>query len=517
MSDIKQQITSLGDIPRVYGKQYPDKPALIFAGRETSYAALHQHTNQVANGLRAAGCLPQSRVVFLGKNSDQYFELLLGAGKANVVLAPLNWRLAPAELEVILADVQPAMIFVEEEFQQPLKEFLSSMNCQVLVMESGFACWRNAQPAEDPGLSVGQNDVVLQLYTSGTTGQPKGVQLTNAGLFYLRQAEEQAGSWAQWQSSDVSLVAMPVFHIGGTGWGFTGLYNGATNVIMKQAEPVELMQLVETYKVKKLFAVPALLLFIVQYPESTPQRFKHVEVVLYGASPIPEDLLKQAMALFSAEFVQLYGMTETGGSMTYLPPDQHQVNGQGRLKSCGKPLPGIAIKVVDGEGNSLAANKVGEIVINSPSIMKGYWQRDEETGKVLQKGWYHTGDAGYLDDEGYLYIYDRVKDMIVSGGENIYPAEVESVLFEHPQVSDAAVIGVPSDKWGEAVKAVVVRKDGTYPSEEQLIEHCRRRLGGYKVPKSVDFVTELPRNPSGKLLKKDLKKPYWQNKERMVN
>lgn len=518
------QIQSLGDIARVYGKVYGDKAALIFQGQETSYRQLNSYASQVANGLISAVCVPQSRVVYLGKNTDWYFELLLGAGKANVVMTPLNWRLAPAELETIIRDAQPALMFMEPEFYSALEPVADALGITVILLDKDSAAgcesypyWRDRQSAQDPRVPVTPQDVALQMYTSGTTGQPKGVQMTSGGLFCLRHAEEQAGDWARWRADDVSLVAMPVFHIGGTAWGFTGLYNGATNVIMPQAEPVELIQLVQQYQVRKLFAVPALLLFIVQYPESKPELFDHVEVVLYGASPIPEDLLKRAMALFNADFVQLYGMTEATGSMTYLPPEEHRTDGTGRLNSCGKPIPGVEIRVVDSGGATLPAHQVGEILIKTPSIMKGYWRQEQATRAALKDGWYYSGDAGYLDDEGFLYIHDRVKDMIVSGGENIYPAEVESVLFEHPQVADVAVIGVPSDQWGEAVKAIVVREPGHFPSESQLISHCRVRLGGYKVPKSVDFVAELPRNPSGKLLKKELRKAYWQGRERMVN
>lgn len=515
--ETKQKIHSIGDIPRVYGKTLGNKPALIFQGRTTSYQQLDKLSNQVACGLVDGGIQSQERILYLGKNSDWYFELLLGASKANVVLSPINWRLAPVEIENIALDAQPQMIFVEKEFSHTLEQLLQKLSVPVVVMEENYENWRNAQQSTDPKMPVQDNDVVLQMYTSGTTGIPKGVQMTNKGLFFLRDAEEKVGEWAKWQLEDVSLVAMPVFHIGGTAWGFTGLYNGATNVIMKQAEPIELISLVEKYKVKKLFAVPALLLFIVQYPESSVERFKNVEVVLYGASPIPADLLRSAMKLFDADFVQLYGMTETTGSMTYLPPEQHQLDNPERLKSCGKAFPGIEIKVINPQGQPLNPGEVGEILINTPSIMKGYWQREKETQKVLQNGWYHTGDAGYLDEEGYLYIYDRVKDMIVSGGENIYPAEVESVLYNHPSVADVAVIGVPDEKWGEAVKAVVVREQGKFPSEQELIKFCRTMLGAYKVPKSVDFVQELPRNPSGKLLKKELRKQYWKGKERLVN
>ena len=429
------------------------------------------------------------------------------------------------------------MLFVETEFQGVANEVYNDLEKPnvIVVIESSrsesvsqvqmncvqFREWQSAFSDIDPSIPIAADDVALQMYTSGTTGKPKGVQMTNAGLMALRESEEKAGDWAQWAPDDVSLVAMPVFHIGGTAWGFTGLYQGATNVIMKQADPIEIIRLVERYQVKKLFAVPALLLSMVQYQGATPECFKSVDVVLYGASPIPEQLLKEAMKLFNADFVQLYGMTETTGSMTCLPPDQHKLDGAGRLKSCGRALPGIEIKIVNELGQSVDPFIVGEILIQTPSLMKGYWKRPEDTEKVLQNGWYRSGDAGYLDDEGYLYIHDRMKDMIVSGGENIYPAEIESALFDHPKVKDVAVIGVPSKRWGEEVKAIIVLSENQACEEshlvEELISFCATKIAKFKIPKSIEFTEALPRNHSGKLLKRVLRAPYWEGFERNVN
>jgi acyl-CoA synthetase (AMP-forming)/AMP-acid ligase II len=364
-------------------------------------------------------------------------------------------------------------------------------------------------------LPADPEEVCVQLYTSGTTGRPKGAQLTHRAFVVQRAADEKAGEWNSWNERDVIMIPMPVFHVGGTGWGFQGFYNGATQVILGQADPGQIIDTIQKHRVTKVFVVPAVLQFMLQHEKAKTADFSHVRVVLYGASPIPEEVLVKALDTFKCPFVQLYGMTETAGSVTYLPPDVH-VPGSPKLKSCGLPFDGVEINIVDGDGNVQPPGEVGEIVVKSPAIMKGYWNLPEATAEAVRDGWYYSGDAGYKDEDGFIYVYDRVKDMIVSGGENIYPAEVESALFKHPAVADAAVIGVPSERWGEEVKAVVVKEKGDHLTEQELIDFVRTQIAGYKTPKSVDFVDSLPRNPSGKLLKKDLRAPYWEGRGRQV-
>ena len=256
---------------------------------------------------------------------------------------------------------------------------------------------------------------------------------------------------------------------------------------------------------------------ILEHPLSKETDYSTIRYISYGASPIPLDLLKEAIEVFKCGFIQLYGMTETTGSVTYLPPEDHSVEGNERMKSAGKALPHCEIKIVDGNDNEMPRREVGEIIVKTTSNMEGYWNLPEETTKTLKSGWLYTGDAGYMDEDGYVYVHDRVKDMIVSGGENIYPAEVENAIFSHEMVADVAVIGVPDEKWGEAVKALVVLKENCESTEEDIINFSRERIAGFKTPKSVDFIKELPRNPSGKILKKELRKPYWEGLERSVN
>ncbi len=260
-----------------------------------------------------------------------------------------------------------------------------------------------------------------------------------------------------------------------------------------------------------------MILFLLQAPQCANTDFSSLELIAYGASPAPIELLRNALKTFGCDFAQVYGLTETTGAITYLPPEDHSEDATERLKSCGKPMASVEIRIFDAMGRELAPGEVGEVVCRTPQVMLGYWNLPEATQAAIRDGWFHTGDAGYMDRDGYLYIYDRVKDMIISGGENIYPAEVENALFGHPAIADVAVIGVPDAKWGEAVKAVVVRKPGAAVSVQELIEFARARIAGFKLPSSIDFVDALPRNPSGKILKRELRKPYWGDQDRQVH
>jgi len=516
-------VETLADVTRYHAVHKPEAVAAIFEGRETSYGVLDSHASQVANGIIAAGVGPQARVGYLGRNSDIYFELLFGAAKANVIVVGINWRLAPPEVEYIVADAKMEMLFVEQEFFDVIDEIRDSIPAvkQIVPMSGardnspGFLTWRDAQEVCDPMVQIDAEDVCCQMYTSGTTGHPKGVQMTNRGFFALRASEVRAGAWAEWGDDDVIIVPMPVFHIGGTGWAFQGFYYGAKVVILEQADPGEIITAIQTYRVTKVFVVPAVLAFMLENELAKTADFSAVKVVLYGASPIPEDVLERAIKRFKCPFVQQYGMTETNGTVVYLAFEEHKL-GTERMKAAGKPFDEVEIIIGDAKDSPVPAGEVGEILIKAPSIMKGYWNLPEASEEVVRGGWYHSGDAGYMDADGFIYVYDRVKDMIVSGGENIYPAEIESALSKHPAVGDIAVIGVPSVRWGEEVKAVIVLANGQEADDAAIIEFARTQIAGYKVPKSIDFVEALPRNPSGKLLKKELRAPYWEGRDRQV-
>lgn len=519
---------SLGDVLRINARLRPDKIAFDFEGRQTSFTALDARASQVANGLIALGLNSGDRIAYLGKNSDAYFEVLFGAAKAGVVMAPINWRLAPPEIAYIVRDAGARVLFVGPEFIDEARALLPNFETPPVVIASeggaagwpAYADWRDGQPAVDPMTPVDFEDVALQLYTSGTTGHPKGAMLSHRALLAPRviQAREEDTPWNRWADTDVSLVAMPVFHIGGTGWGIAGVYNGAQGVIAREFDPLRVLDFIETHRISKMFMVPSAMQIVVRQPRAREVDFSCLKFLLYGASPIPLDLLKECMEVFGCGFVQMYGMTETCGTIVALPPEDHDPAGTPRMRSAGKALPGVEIAVIDEEGRPLPVGEVGEIATRSLANMSGYWNQPEATAKTIDaEGWLRTGDAGYLDDDGYVYIHDRVKDMIISGGENVYPAEVENAIFGHPAVADVAVIGVPDPRWGEAVKAMAVLKEGATATPAEIIAWARERIAGYKCPKSVDFILALPRNASGKILRRELREPFWEGQTRRVS
>ncbi len=521
------QANNLADVVRTQGKDRGNALAFEFEGRHTTFAEFNVKTNRVANALLALGLKKGDRIAYLGKNSDFYFELLMGAMKAGVVMAPVNWRLAGPEVAFIVSDCKAPALFVGPEFITQVKNIQPDLPDvkHIITTEGGapewqdFAAWRDAQSGDDPKVTIEPRDVAIQLYTSGTTGKPKGAMLSHANMLNLVQTgtDAEKPDWNKWSSEDVSLVAMPIFHIGGSGWGIVGVYHGAKGVIAREFDPTKVLDFFEQSGVTKLFMVPAAMQFVVRQPRAKTMDFSRLKYMLYGASPIPAALLKECIEVFKCGFVQLYGMTETCGTIVALPPEDH-VEGLDRMRSAGKALAGVELAIIDADGTPLPPGEVGEIATRSGSNMVGYWNLPEASAKTLQSdGWLRTGDAGYLDKDGYLYIHDRIKDMIISGGENIYPAEVESALCDHPDVAEATVIGIPDDKWGEAVKAIVVMKPGKSATSTDIINFARTRIAGFKTPKTVDFLDALPRNPSGKILRRNLRDPYWAGKDRQVN
>ncbi len=514
-------IRCVADVARHHARARPGSTALWFEGKTTSYAELDRRSSQCANALMAAGVRPGERIGYLGKGSDDFFILWLGCAKARACLTPVNWRLAPPEIAFVLKDAACRLLICGAEFAATLEAILPDVPDlgTILQLEPGHSCWRQFRawfadaPEADPALACEAQDDVIQLYTSGTTGLPKGVQLTEAN--YEALFDSAVRQWARFEPEVATLVAMPLFHVAGANLGMLALRQGAKAIVLREPDPVTILRVIEDHRIAHAFLVPALINVILQRPELDTADLSSLTDVYYGASPISDEVLTRAQARLGCNFTQLYGLTETIGGGTNLPPEAHDP-AKGKLRSCGVPSIGYEVRVMV-DGREAAVREVGEIEIRSAGVMKGYWNRPEATAEAIcPEGWFKSGDAGYFDEDGYLFIHDRVKDMIVSGGENIYPAEVENAIFSHPDVADAAVIGVPDDKWGEAVKAVVVLRPGCEADPAVIIAHCRATIAGYKAPKSVDFVEVLPRNPSGKVLRRELRAPYWQGRTRNV-
>jgi acyl-CoA synthetase (AMP-forming)/AMP-acid ligase II len=518
MRDVAELLT-FDDFISHWAQDRPDRLAMREEDRSYSYGNLEQWTGQIVTYLQKAGLQKGDRIAWIGKNSDLYFTLFYGAARLGVVMVPVGWRLAPAEWAFIVNDTNARLLFTGPGFDDVTNALHGQLQYVERVITAEDARAEISATVSAPFDAAGPDDAVLQLYTSGTTGNPKGAVLSNRNLFALRRGINDAGlAYTKWEEDEAVLVAMPCAHIGGTGLGIMALGSGLPGIILAEFTPDGFFDAVETGGVTRLFIVPAALHMLVNHPRCQHVDFSRLKYILYGAAPMPLELLRQCITMFGAQFIQAYGMTETTGTIVMLPPEDHDPAGNVRMRSAGKALPGVELRIVDDAGRDLPTGEVGEIWTRSSNNMIGYWNLPDATEKTMAEGgWIKTGDAGYLDDDGYLYIHDRVKDMIISGGENVYPAEVESAIYGHPDVLEVAVIGVPDDKWGEVVKAMCVPRPGHSVDPEAVMSWAREKIAGFKVPKSVDIIEALPRNASGKVLRKDLRAPYWEGRERQVN
>jgi len=516
-------LRSMTAMLRHWASVQPDAPMLTHDAETVTWGDFYQRAVGVACALSASGVNAGDRVAYLDRNGIEYFEVLFGCALLGAVDVAVNWRLSPIEMAAVVLDAGAVVLVHGPDYQDAVAVIREQAECvRHVVPSAGFRAWRDsAVPALDPGFEPGPGDVILQMYTSGTTGLPKGVMTSGRNIATILGAAVEKYRVGR---DTVSMVAMPLFHIGGTGWALAGMSHGGHTVIVRDIEAARILRVIEQHAVTSAFVVPAVLMMLLAAPELPSTDVGSLRTIFYGASPISEDVLVRSMEALGCDFAQVYGSTETTGAITVLPPEDHDPDGRRShlLRSAGRPLSYVELRIVDSvTGEVLAAEEVGEVVTRSDQTMLGYWNQPEETAAVLSPdGWYRTGDAGWLSEDGHLFLHDRIKDMIVSGGENVYPAEVENALAAHPGVADVAVIGVPDERWGETVKAIVVREPGSVGDDAALsadiIEHARQRLAHYKCPTSIDIVDTLPRNPSGKVLKRALRAPYWEGLGRNI-
>lgn len=510
-----------------HAREHPDVDFAVQGDRRLTYREAAAEANRVANAFVSTGLRVGDRVGLLSKNSIEYVILYYGAFKAGVVPVPLNYRLAPAEWAFIIKDAQAKMLIACGDYvgaadgirgELRSVESLVAIDAAPPVGWGDYRKWVAEQPATAPDRGVTEDHDVYQMYTSGTTGHPKGAVLSHHAVdANTTQNAVVLGG----EPGERYLIVAPIYHAAAAITAFTCVGQGFCLYIQEDFDPGEVVRALSEERIRGATLVPSMIqACLVAVPDVGERRYDDLRRITYGASPIAEKTLRRAIEVFKCEFAQGYGMTETTAVLTWLLPADHQrglTEKPELLLSAGRPLVGTEVRIVDEEDNPVPNGTVGEIVGRGPQIMRGYWNLPDESAEALRGGWLHTGDAGTIDDEGYIYIQDRVKDMIVSGGENIYPRIVEDVLFQHPAIGDAAVIGVPDEQWGETVKAIVVLRQGATATAEEIMDFCRGKLGGFERPRSVDFIEELPRNPSGKVLKRQLREPYWAGRRRRVS
>lgn len=496
-----------------HAERTPNKLALVDAhtGRKFTYAQFNERANRLASFFKDSLKLQVGdRVSILAQNSSDYYETLFACSKIGVILNTLNWRLAVPELEYILNDCTPRVLIYEPEFSGQVDELRTKIECEHFICMSS-ECRQGETTYEDAiasGMADGivmprlkYDDIWAILYTSGTTGRPKGAQVTYGNFFYNAVGMGQA---IDLNSQDVNINVLPAFHAGGLGL-YAGpiFHTGGTLIVMRSFDPGEFLRLIGEWGVTVLLLVPSIYLMLSQFPDFDKYDLSSVRSWASGGSSLPPSLVEE-FAEKEILIQQGFGMTETGPTVFIIGQD----DALRKAGSVGKPVLHTEVRILDEEGNTLGPNQVGELCIRGGNVISGYWNRPEATAETIVEGWLHSGDAAQYDEEGFYYIVDRWKDMFISGGENVYPVEVENVIYQIPAVAEVAVIGVPHPKWQEVGKAIVVVKDGQTLTEEEVLEFCQGKLARYKIPKTVDFVDALPRNAAGKVLKRELRDKY---------
>lgn len=502
----------------------PDGEAMTYLGRTWTWSEWNDRVRRNAGGLRALGIGRGDVVAFLDKNHPACVETSLAAGSLGAANAIINWRLAGEEIDYAVNDCGARVLVVGTELMpavEKIRDRLPKVEQVIEVTPDGaegdeYEAWLAASSPLARPADVDPGDICLVMYSSGTTGRPKGVLLTHTNM--VQHTINAHDGW-EFEPGDKSMVSMPLFHVGGSSYVLFGIHDGIASIMTRDPDGAALAGAI-LGGANRTFLVPAVLAQVLQAGPDAVKLFGALKTYTYGASPMPLPLLRAAMEAWpDTEFIQVYGLTEVAGVATHLLPEaHHDAAHPERLTSAGQPIPGCELRIVDpGTLEDVPVGEHGEIWLRTPQLMKGFLGKPEETAKVVTAdGWFRTGDMGRVDEEGFVFVQDRLKDMIISGGENIYSPEIERVLAEHPAVMEVAIIGVPDEQWGETVKAVVALKPDASATEDELIAYCREHLAHYKCPRSVDVVEALPRNPTGKILKRELRAPYWEGRDRSI-
>jgi long-chain acyl-CoA synthetase len=507
-------------------RQYPQRLATACGSRRHSYAKFTDRVARLAGALQQLGMRPGDRVGILSLNSDRFLELYFAIWWGGGAVNPVNTRWSPREIAYSLDDCDTHILAVDETFCAMVPELAERSRSLRTLLYCGDATPRSgmfsheqliAEHAPVADACRANQDLAGVFYTGGTTGFPKGVMLSQANLFGAALMGLGEGLA---EDADIGLHVAPMFHLADGFYAIMLFLRGCSQVILPSFQPEAVMQAIQEHGINSVLLVPTMIQMLVDHPRLPDYRLDSLRKLLYGASPISEALLDRAMQkLPAARFLQAYGQTEMSPPVSVLPADCHSAEGRklGKLRSAGRPMVGVEVKIVDAQGSELPPGTVGEVAARGPGVMMGYWNKPQQTAEALRDGWMHTGDGGYMDEDGFLFIVDRVKDMIVSGGENVYSAEVENALAQHPAVAACAVIGIPHEQWGEAVHAVIVCKPGCAAIElEALRNHCRELIAGYKCPRSVEYRDTLPLSGAGKVLKTVLREPHWKDRQRQV-
>jgi acyl-CoA synthetase (AMP-forming)/AMP-acid ligase II len=512
---------SIAQVLRDAAAVNPGAVAIDGDGRRVTFADLTEASNRIASALVAGGVQRGDRVGFVDRNGTEYWETFIGAMKAGAVLVPLNFRLSADELAWSFEDAGVSLVVAGAAYARAVRPAgwpLVVIGAAAGELPAGaldYDAWVAGGADLDPRRDAEGPELIELIYSSGTTGRPKGVLVSDEQLTWSTQA---FGSCFDADAGSRSLVPIPYYHVAGGGWALITLTRGGMIIQSREPTAESMLRQLLDFRATHTAMVPAVMQVLSQSPESREADFSALRQVVYGGSPISEPLVRSSVATFGAQLFQSYGLSETMGVTTLLGPDQHRIDSDlSRLRSAGRAIPGVEIEIRDLVTGELAGiDEVGEIHVRAPSVTPGYWQRPDATADAFTADhFFKTGDVGSLDSEGYLFIRDRIKDMIVTGGENVYPAEVESVLAAHPGVADVAVVGVPSAAWGETPMAFVVAGAVT-PEAADIIAFARTKLAHFKCPTAVTFIDELPRNPSGKVLKRELRAPYWAGESRYV-